>query len=145
MFAFITYMAVLYPSNLLGRVWLTVLLVLCWSAVLRLIKIRGYWDEALAIGVAIAVVWFPTELGNAGFPEFPLTILPGALAVGMLVHLAGDIVTKQGCPILWPFSKKRVAVKLFTTGKGFEKVVVTGLVIVGTSYSGYVWIIGMFP
>lgn len=146
MLAFITYMAVLYPGNVLGRTWLTFILVIGWASVLRLIPLKsfkGKADEAVAISIAIAVVWFPGALQSAGFPEFPLSVLPGALAVGMLVHLVGDIITKQGCPVFWPFSSKRLAFKVFKAGGRFEHSVMVSLVIAGTVWFTYVWIMGM--
>jgi len=33
---------------------------------------------------------------------YPLASLPWAVPIGSAAHLAGDLVTKQGVPLLWP-------------------------------------------
>ncbi len=43
--------------------------------------------------VAAAVTWF-------ALPD--LSWLPWSVAAGILAHLAGDCLTREGCPLLWP-------------------------------------------
>ncbi|MEV0237537.1 metal-dependent hydrolase [Nonomuraea sp. NPDC050786] len=80
-----------------GEVWsiavLAVILFLCWAAPIRLLKIRGWWDDVLPPPLAIGAAWWP---------GFPLELMPHALVIGMSVHIIGDMITKQGCPLLWP-------------------------------------------
>lgn len=45
------------------------------------------------------------------------------LAIGYLTHLAGDCLTKDGCPILWPFTKKCISLLPVTTNTKSEKFV----------------------
>jgi membrane-bound metal-dependent hydrolase YbcI (DUF457 family) len=143
MAGFITYMSVLYTDHVLARVWLTLVLVLAWAAAIRLFKIKGWVDDFLPVPVAVAIVWFPDWLASLGLPTFPLSVLPAAVVIGMLVHLAGDVVTKQKCPIMWPLSSKGFSLKLFKAGGVIERLVIRPLVVVGTVWFGYVWIMGM--
>lgn len=50
----------------------------------------------LTIPVAVAVTV------AAGVTHVPLGWLPIAVALGVLVHLGGDCLTIEGCPLLWP-------------------------------------------
>lgn len=40
--------------------------------------------------------------GTTAFIHYPLASLPWAVPIGSAAHLAGDLVTKQGVPLLWP-------------------------------------------
>ena len=52
------------------------------------------------------------------------TFLPAAVAVGVLAHIAGDMLTKEGCPLLYPFWKKRFHVLSLTTEGPVERLFV---------------------
>lgn len=67
-------------------------------------------------------VWLPAAalLGAAYVATHATYVLPVAIAVGMLVHIAGDMLTKGGCPLLWPFSKRRFSLPLFRTNSPVE-------------------------
>ncbi len=57
------------------------------------------------------------------------------LIAGFGGHLLGDLVTKDGIPLLWPF-KTRFALKLFRTGGWVENVI--GVILIGVNiYLGY--------
>lgn len=43
-------------------------------------------------------------------------VLPWAVAVGAGSHIATDCLTDKGCPLLYPFSRRRFRIPLFTTG-----------------------------
>jgi len=53
----------------------------------------------------------------------------GLLTIGYGLHLLGDFVTKDGIPLIWPFSNK-VGLKLFRTGSTVEGVIGFILVII---------------
>lgn len=112
---------VMHLDTVAGRVGLTVLLTLALAGVVRLFHIDGYLDDLAPIPVALALVWLQ---------PVSLAFVPAALVIGSLVHVAGDMLTKQGCPLWWPFSQKGHAMKLFSTGKRVERWVVVPLVIV---------------
>lgn len=44
----------------------------------------------------------------------------GWVAFGYLIHLAGDLLTVEGIPLLSPFSKHKVSLNLFRTGAAME-------------------------
>lgn len=55
-----------------------------------------------------------------------------AVAFGVILHFLGDMITKMGVPIFWPFWKKRIGQKVgFVTDGPVEKKVVTPLLTVG--------------
>lgn len=49
-------------------------------------------------------------------------LLPVIAAYGVLMHIACDLVTRGGVPLLWPFTKRRIALKLFVVGGTGERV-----------------------
>ncbi|MBR8740664.1 metal-dependent hydrolase [Nocardiopsis sp. MG754419] len=55
-----------------------------------------------------------------------------AVAFGVILHFFGDMVTKMGVPVFWPFWKKRIGQgRGFATDGPVEKKVVTPLLTVG--------------
>lgn len=113
----------------LGQVVLSVILILGFAGVIRLMKIPGWFDDVAPIPVVIAIVVF-TDLS--------LTIVPAVLMLGCAVHVLGDVVTKEGCPLFWPFSRKRVKLALFKTNGVVERWVVTPLVL-ASIFGGIFW------
>lgn len=66
----------------------------------------------------------------AVFPEV-LSVVPVAVMTGCATHIAGDCLTKQGCPLLWPFSPKRLRLSGMKTNGRFEMWVVRPVAVVG--------------
>ena len=55
-----------------------------------------------------------------------------AVAFGIILHFFGDMVTKMGVPIFWPFYKKRIGQgRGFATDGPVEQKVITPLLTVG--------------
>lgn len=50
-------------------------------------------------------------------------LLPVIAAYGVTMHIACDLVTRGGVPLFWPFTKRRIALNLFTVGGAGERVV----------------------
>lgn len=68
------------------------------------------------------------------FVAFPTTVVPWAVGIGVAAHIAGDMLTKQGCPLAWPVSKKRQRLATIQTGGTLESHLigpVLGLVAIG--------------
>lgn len=61
--------------------------------------------------VAAAVTWF-------ALPD--LSWLPWSIAAGILAHLAGDCLTKEGCPLLWPRRRHYMLPLIQRTGNRIE-------------------------
>ena len=99
-----------------GQPWsiavLSVILFLCLAGPLRLLKIKGWLDDLLPIPVAIVAAWRP---------EVPLALAPHMIMIGVLVHILGDMITKQGCPVLWPLKSKRYRLARFKAGGQAER------------------------
>lgn len=94
-----------------GDTWATVVLAvvlfLCIAGPLRLMKIRGWLDDVIPIPLAIiAAMW----------DAVPLELMPTCLFVGVMVHILGDMITKMGCPILWPLSSDKVSLAALKAG-----------------------------
>ena len=51
-------------------------------------------------------------------------MLPWAVAVGVAAHLLGDILTREGVPLLWPVSTRRFRLASLSTGGGAERLLV---------------------
>lgn len=120
-----TQMAVIYRHSLGGMIPLCVIMSLSVASVVRLAKIPGWLDDVGAVAAVVAMIVFT---------DVDLTIVPACMMAGALIHILGDCLTDRGCPVLWPMTKKRFTLGIFTTGKIGEKIVrviiVIGLVAV---------------
>ena len=145
------------PSGAVGRLagghrWGThdALLAPVAFGALALAAANLFWSSllvmALAIGLALRALHFVipgraenTVVGNlvlswggawlllADTPQ--PTWLPWAVALGVLTHIAGDLITKQGVPVplLWLLRRKRLALTPMRTGTTLEKAVLAPL------------------
>lgn len=62
----------------------------------------------LAVGVALTAL----TVGD----QIPTGMLPWALGIGAAAHVAGDCLTTQGCPLLWPAGWRLSLLNLSTHG-----------------------------
>lgn len=51
-------------------------------------------------------------------------VLPWVVAVGSAAHLVGDMLTREGVPLLWPVSNRRYRVASLSTGGPIERLLV---------------------
>lgn len=59
-------------------------------------------------------------------------VLPVIAAYGVLIHIACDFVTVGGVPLLWPFTRRKFAVRLFRVGgKGETVAALCGTALLG--------------
>jgi hypothetical protein len=105
--------AVAWP-RVTGAVLVGAVLVLTLAAVARVVEIRHEWDDLLPIPVAFWLVWSAADL----------RVVPPAVLLGVLIHLAGDAVTRYGIPLGWPWSQARWSLDWFSTGSPVEERVV---------------------
>lgn len=100
---------------------LTVVMSLLIAGPLRLLKIKGWLDDVIPVPIALAAAWWP---------EVPLRLLPVAIFIGAMVHVLGDMITKQGCPVLWPLSAKRYRLAWLKAGGWTERYVLRWLFVI---------------
>lgn len=117
---------------------------------LALAASRTYWSSllllALAVGLALRALHFVvpgraenTVAGNLLMSSGSAWLLlehgpspvwlPWAVAVGVLAHIAGDFLTKEGVPVpvFWLLRRARLAPIHLRTGAGVEKVLLAPL------------------
>lgn len=104
--------------NIGSKIGLLALLSITTGSLVRLFRIKGWWDDLVppviyAIVIFLLPLWFKIDL----------SMIPFALAFGSLIHILGDCLTDKGCPLLWPLSKKKFGLGIFTTGKRGETLV----------------------
>lgn len=51
-------------------------------------------------------------------------VLPWAVAVGVAAHLVGDMLTREGVPLLWPIAARRFRIASLSTGGTIEQLLV---------------------
>jgi membrane-bound metal-dependent hydrolase YbcI (DUF457 family) len=119
--AFIAAVAasIAWRHSLPGAAALTFLLALLLAAALRALRWGGHWAELLALFGAGELVWNGYGLGY----------LPWLVGLCALTHIAGDMLTKSGCPLAWPASLRRCWLLprriRFTQGCRFERWMLT--------------------
>ncbi|MFW3171094.1 metal-dependent hydrolase [Geodermatophilus sp. CPCC 206100] len=171
------------PSGAVGRLaqghrWGThdaVLAPLAFGA-LALAAANAFWSSlllmALAIGLALRALHFVipgraenTVVGNLVLSWGaawlllehmpPPAWLPWAVALGVLTHIAGDAITKQGVPVplIWLVRRCRLALTPLRTGATLEKAVLAPAFVVATLWYVYLntdlrttvdpWLVGL--
>jgi membrane-bound metal-dependent hydrolase YbcI (DUF457 family) len=80
-----------------GFVLLSLLTAVMLASALRAIGLGGHLPELAAVAGGIAM----TRWG------YDTAALPLLTALGCVTHIAGDMMTVSGCPLLWPFSQRR--------------------------------------
>jgi membrane-bound metal-dependent hydrolase YbcI (DUF457 family) len=125
------WLACVFRRDLPGRIGLAVLLAIGLASGLRALRLGGHFADALAIAGAAAVCW----------TGWDLALIPLASAAGTGTHVAGDMLTVEGCPLAWPLSDRHVRILprplAFTTGTWREHLVVTPLLVIALAWLGY--------
>lgn len=99
-------------------VWLGFLFAVSLTA-LHLPLVRNVWlHTLLCLAVGGGFVWLSTQV------TLPLMATVIGVFVGAVAHLMGDMLTKEGCPLLWPFNKTRFHVLSLTTDHFGERVII---------------------
>jgi len=121
-----------------GKITLGLLLTLVIASALRALRIGGHWADLLAVGGAAAMLW--SGYGVAG--------VPWAIAIGTATHIAGDMLTDEGVPLLWPLSRRHVRLLpeplAFTTGTRPERWFVAPLLFVALAGLGVIAAEGVY-
>jgi membrane-bound metal-dependent hydrolase YbcI (DUF457 family) len=111
-----------------GRVVLAVALFLALAGGLNALRIGRPWHaDVLAAAGAAAVAW----LG------WHLALVPVACSLGCLTHIAGDALTVEGVPFLWPVRGHQWLLPRFLrfeTGHAAEHLIVTPAVLAAIAW-----------
>jgi membrane-bound metal-dependent hydrolase YbcI (DUF457 family) len=108
-FTVLAWLAVRFRHDIGGRIALAFFLALIIAGALYALSVRGHGADVLAIGGAIAMA----------ITGFGLSFVAFAVALGCATHVVGDMLTIEGCPLLYPASFRfRLLPKplAFTTG-----------------------------
>ena len=115
------------------------ILALLFSAGLRALYIGGHHGDLFGIALAALVLWKGWDLVEVTSWHVP--VLAVSVALGMLAHLAGDMLTHDGCPLLYPLSRQEFGLLpepvRITTNKLAERWVISPLLLIGLAY--FVW------
>jgi len=93
----------------------------------------------LGIGLAVLVLWQGWDLVEVTAWHVP--VLAVCVALGMVAHVAGDMLTHDGCPLLYPLSRYEFGLLpepvRITTNKLAERWVISPLLLIGLAYFIY--------
>jgi membrane-bound metal-dependent hydrolase YbcI (DUF457 family) len=130
-FTGLAFLACKYRLDWPGRVGLALILAIGFAAGLRALRIGGHFADALALAAAIYICW----------KGWNLTLIPVAAGVGTATHIVGDMLTTEGCPLLWPFTLAHFKILprpfSFRTGSWREHVVLVPLLFVALAWLAY--------
>jgi membrane-bound metal-dependent hydrolase YbcI (DUF457 family) len=115
------------------------IMALLFSAGLRALYIGGHHGDLFGIALAVLVLWQGWDLVEV--TPWHIPVLAVSVALGMLAHLAGDMLTHDGCPLLYPLSRYEFGLLpepvRITTNKLAERWVISPLLLAGLAYFIY--------
>ena len=115
------------------------ILALLFSAGFRALHIGGHHGDAAGIALAALVIWKSWDLVLVTPRHLPVLAL--CVTLGMLAHIAGDMCTHDGCPLLYPLSRHEFGLLpesvRITTNKLAEHWIVSPLLLAGLAY--FLW------
>lgn len=105
-------------------------LVLGFLFSIALSALRLEVSRCTVVHTLFVIVFSVAALWVLGFTSIPIhvMVLPVATGIGVAAHIAGDMLTKEGCPLFYPFITFRFHVLALTTG-GFTERVIVGPVL----------------
>jgi membrane-bound metal-dependent hydrolase YbcI (DUF457 family) len=101
------------------------LLAIALAGGMRALRLGGHAADVIAIGIAVGITLAGWEL----------RLVALGCALGCATHIAGDMLTDSGAPLLWPFSDYRFKwwpePFAFTTGTRPETVIIVPALTAG--------------
>jgi membrane-bound metal-dependent hydrolase YbcI (DUF457 family) len=118
------WLACLFRHTWPGRIALAVILAAGIAAATDALRPGpATFENILGVGAAAAMCW----------TGYGLALVPLAAALGCGTHIAGDMLTKCGCPLAWPATMREFHLLpgplRFTTGKTAERWIVGPLLL----------------
>jgi membrane-bound metal-dependent hydrolase YbcI (DUF457 family) len=115
------------------------LLALLFSAGFRGLYIGGHHADLFGCGLAALVLWQGWDLEKV--TPWHVSVLAVCVCLGMLAHIAGDMLTHDGCPLLYPLSRYDFGLLpepiRITTNKLAERWVISPLLLIALAY--FLW------
>jgi membrane-bound metal-dependent hydrolase YbcI (DUF457 family) len=130
-FTVLAWLAVQHRQQIGGEIGLGIFLALIIASGLYAMQVHGHGADVLAIAAAVVL----TVTGTG------LSLVALAVAVGCTTHVVGDMLTDQGCPLLYPLSDYHFGLLpgrlAFTTGTWPELWVLDPGLVVGLGFLVY--------
>lgn len=122
-FAALTYGVAVWNPWAYGG-WLAFLVAVASAAMFKEFR-KGsvIVHTVVTIAAGVGLVWL------SGTTFLPIDPIVAGVALGCIAHIVGDMLTKQGCPLLWPISKRRFRFARLTTGDPWENALLVVLVL----------------
>ena len=92
-FTGLAWLAVKYRHDIAGQAGLALFLTLIIASGLYAFGVHRHFADAVAIATAVTLV-----VTGTGLP-----LVAAAVGVGCAAHVAGDMLTDEGCPLFYPF------------------------------------------
>jgi len=132
--------AVRVPAQIASYAFVCLVLILVLAAFVRLFRNapgrvgrwfrRSWLDDIAPIPFVGSVVIFS---------DLDLRYVPVAVMIGCLIHMFGDMITKMGLAVWWPFSKRKIRFAKIKAGGKIERFVIfPGMAL------GIVWCVGVW-
>lgn len=114
---------------------------------------HGTHSLLMVLGVWLAALWvhLPLWAAHAAGADVALCsyhlspYVAAAFATGVGAHIAGDMLTPEGVPLLWPVIRHRFSLHLFTTNTWPEQLFVIACVVGGAIAARHIGIIPPGP
>lgn len=103
----------------LGVIWagrVAVGLMLAFLAAIVLAALRVKLSQITVVHTILCLVAGVALAGLSIWSQVPTAALPWAVGIGMATHIAGDCLTEEGCPLLWPLGWRVSLLNLTTDG-----------------------------
>lgn len=94
------------------------------------LAIRALGPQQMRSGgvIDLTLIAWTVALTGIGWAHLgPVPWLPAAVALGAALHIAGDLLTPEGCPLLWPHPTRHAWPILSRTGGPAEALITAGL------------------
>jgi membrane-bound metal-dependent hydrolase YbcI (DUF457 family) len=104
-----------------------------WFAIPALFVLFAFGVRALHLAPSLTLTVATVTTGAAWFVlRGDYGWLPWSVGIGVLAHLAGDCLTKEGCPLLWPHRAHYMLPIVQRTGNRVETMLISPLFALGT-------------
>jgi membrane-bound metal-dependent hydrolase YbcI (DUF457 family) len=127
-FTALAWAACHYRAEAAGRIALGAFLALAIAAGLRALRLGGHGADLAAIAAAAGIAYY----------GWALALIPLACGLGCATHLAGDALTDEGIPLLWPITLKHYRLwpepLAFSTGTRPETLIVAPALLLASGW-----------